>query len=418
MQAARTACNDHHEGQVYIFAVFLFAYILSQFFRSFLAVIAPELSTDIGLTASELGGVSAAWFAAFALAQFPVGWALDQIGPRRTVPATMLLAVAGCILFGTATSTLSVAIAMALIGLGCAPVYMGALYYFGRTYDARYFALLSSWLLGIGSAGNLLAATPLAVAVSVVGWRNMFFAVAAITALAALLVGLLIKDPPPAGASSTQEDDGEDGRRPSAIQAFVAVLRIRQLWPLLPLALIGYGTVAVERGLWVGPFLTDVHGLEPVARGNAVLVMAITMSLGAIAYGPLDQWFGTKKWVVAGGTLLTAAGFLFLYANPQLDLAVTQWVLASIGATGLTYGVLMAHARSFLPDHLLGRGITAINFLMIGGPGLLQIFSGHIVRNWQSEQLPAHLIYAQLHGLFGILLIAACAIYLTSRDAK
>jgi len=418
MQATPTACNDNHEGQLFVFIIFLFAYTLSQFFRSFLAVIAPELASDIGLTASELGGVSAAWFAAFALAQFPVGWALDQMGPRRTVPATMLFAVAGCILFGTATSTLSASIAMALIGLGCAPVYMGALYYFGRTYDARYFALLSSWLLGIGSAGNLLAATPLAVAVSTVGWRNMFFAVAAITALAALLVGLLIKDPQPVKTRDPHEDGQDDSRRPSVMQAFVDVLRIRQLWPLIPLALIGYGTVAVERGLWVGPFLTDAHGLEPVARGNAVLVMAITMSLGAIVYGPLDQWFGTKKWVVAGGTFLTAAGFLVLYANPQLDLAVTQWVLASIGATGLTYGVLMAHARSFLPDHLLGRGITMMNFLMIGGPGLLQITSGILVRNWQMEQLPAPLIYAQLHGLFGILLLAACAIYLTSRDAK
>ena len=33
--------------------------------------------------------LAAAWFIAFALMQFPVGWALDRIGPRRTVTALM-----------------------------------------------------------------------------------------------------------------------------------------------------------------------------------------------------------------------------------------------------------------------------------------------------------------------------------------
>lgn len=402
---------------MFAFSIFLAAYVLSQFFRSFLAVIAPELAADIGLDAVQLGAVSAAWFIAFALAQFPVGWALDRIGPRRTVPAGMLFAVAGCLVFGAASNTTAAMAAMSLIGLGCAPVYMGALYYFGRTYDARYFALLSSWLLGIGSAGNLLAATPLALAVSTIGWRAMFMAMAGITLAAAALVAACIKDPP---ALPGQPDPNEaSATRPqSALGAFMEVVRIRQLWPLLPLALVGYATVAVERGLWVGPYLTDVYALDPVARGNAALVMAIAMSLGAIAYGPMDQWFGTRKWVVATGTALTAAGFLTLYAIPRPDLLVAQSALAILGAAGLTYGVLMAHARSFLPAHLLGRGITAINFLMIGGAGLLQIVSGPLVAHWQAKGLPVPVVYANLHGLFGVLLIAAGLIYLASKDSK
>ena len=66
------------------FVIFLTGYTLSQFYRSFLAVIAPELSAELHLTASDLGHISAAWFAAFALVQFPVGAALDRHGPRRT----------------------------------------------------------------------------------------------------------------------------------------------------------------------------------------------------------------------------------------------------------------------------------------------------------------------------------------------
>ena len=179
-----------------IFAAFLFAYLLSQFFRSFLAVIAPELAADIGMTATGLGIVSSAWFAAFAVAQFPVGWALDTYGPRRTVPAIMLFAVAGCVLFGAASDTASTAFAMLLIGTGCAPIYMGSLYYFGRMYPQKHFALISSWMLGLGSGGNLLAATPLAAATETVGWRTTFYLLAAVTALAAATIALIVRDPP------------------------------------------------------------------------------------------------------------------------------------------------------------------------------------------------------------------------------
>ena len=63
-------------------------------------------------TAADLGNISACWFAVFALAQFPVGAALDRIGPRRTVPLLMLAAVAGTLLFARAASTLDCLVAM------------------------------------------------------------------------------------------------------------------------------------------------------------------------------------------------------------------------------------------------------------------------------------------------------------------
>ena len=180
------------------FLVLLLAYTLSQFFRAFHAVVAPELAQELSLTAADLGNISAIWFAAFALAQFPVGAALDRIGPRRTVPTLMLAAAAGTVLFARATSGFDCLVAMALIGIGCSPVYMGALYIFGRLYPASRFAFLTSSLLAIGSAGNLLGATPLAYAAREIGWRPTFLWVGVATLVSAALVLLLVRDPPPA----------------------------------------------------------------------------------------------------------------------------------------------------------------------------------------------------------------------------
>ena len=43
--------------------------------------------------------MSSAWFIVFALMQFPVGWALDFYGPRRTVLPLMTIGAVGVCLF-------------------------------------------------------------------------------------------------------------------------------------------------------------------------------------------------------------------------------------------------------------------------------------------------------------------------------
>lgn len=388
------------------FAVFLLAYALSQFFRSFLAVIAPELAVELGLDPQVLGNMQAWWIAGFVAAQFPVGWALDTIGPRRTVSFVMSAAVIGAVLFARASSAFELNSAMALIGIGCSPIYMGAVYIFGRINRPEQFALLCSWLLGLGTAGNLLAASPLAWSAQTFGWRETMLGIAAASVVLAALVFVATSDPP------------KLPRKRQATSAFAAIrdiLSIRYLWPILPLIAIGYAVMLAERGLWVGPYFAEVHGLGPVARGNALLAMAVAMSLGAMAYGPLDRLFHTRKWVILPGSLITAAAFILLaLAAPGLEAAIM--LIAIIGACGMTYGVLMADARAFFPDRILGRGITLMNVLFIGGAGILQPISGAIVARMAANGSTPAAAYSTIHLLFGLLLAAASAIYLFSRD--
>jgi MFS family permease len=388
---------------VRIFLTFLAAYVLSQFYRSFLAVIAPELSQELALGPQALGNLQALWILGFVATQFPVGWALDTVGPRRTVSLQMLAAVAGALLFAAAESALTLNIAMLLIGAGCGSIYMGAIYMFGRTAAPQRFALLCSLLLGIGTAGNLMAASPLAWAAESIGWRGAMAGMAIATALSALSVLLLIRDPERITSHGSRGLFGGIGQ----------ILRIRALWPLLPITAVSYAVVLAERGLWAGPYFSSVYGLDPVARGHALLVMAAAMSVGAMAYGPLDRLLGTRKWIVFGGVAVTAICFALL-ALPGLPLAAAIAVMGLIGGFGMTYGVLMAHGRSFVPDHLLGRGITLLNVLFIGGAGVLQPLSGALMTRMQDH--PPAEAYATLHLIFAGLLITGLAIYAFARD--
>jgi MFS family permease len=388
---------------VRIFLTFLAAYVLSQFYRSFLAVIAPELAAELSLGPQALGNLQALWILGFVVTQFPVGWALDTIGARRTVSLQMLAAVIGALLFAAAESATALNIAMLLIGAGCGSIYMGAIYLFGRTAAPQRFALLCSWLLGLGTAGNLLAASPLAWAAQSIGWRSAMVGMALATAVSALSVLLLVRDPQRITSHGSRGLFGGVGE----------ILKICALWPLLPITAVSYAVVLAERGLWAGPFFSSVYGLDPVARGHALLVMAAAMSAGAMAYGPLDRLLGTRKWAVFGGVTVTAFCFALL-ALPGLPLWAAIALLALIGGFGMSYGVLMAHGRSFVPDHLLGRGITLLNVLFIGGAGVLQPLSGWLMT--RLEDAPPADAYATLHLIFAGLLVTGLVIYAFARD--
>lgn len=387
-----------------IFVVAALGYLLSQFYRSFLTVISDDLMRDLTMGPKEFGSLGSAWFFAFSLSQFPVGMALDKLGPRRTIGGMMFSAVVGALLFASATSHPVAVVGMALVGVGCAPILMGTLYFFAKTEQPARFAALGSLFLACGLIGSLIAATPLAVLVDAVGWRAAIRLVAAVTAVVAVLNFVTFKDPPGEAAPPGGSLFGD----------ILDLVRLPGFWPILVMSFAISGPVFTERSLWVGPFFGEVYGLDLISRGNAVLAMAVAMTASAIIAGPVAGMLDNSKRVVLVGNLLCGVAFLALGLWPGAPLAGALALIGLTGLFGVTYAVLIAHGRLFMPAHVIGRGITFINFVSIGGTGMVQILSGRAVEDMKMAGLPAVETYANLHLVFGVLLLVAATIYALS----
>ena len=390
-------------------AALAIAYVLSQFYRSFMAVLTPSLVSELGATKADLSIASGAWFIAFALAQFGVGVSLDRYGPKRT--AAILLAVGGgggAFLFAAASTPWMVTAAMALIGIGCAPVLMASVFIFARIYRPAKLAALTSFLVGFGSAGNVIGASPLAQTAEAFGWRPVMTGLGVFTLLTAIAIIVFVRDPErPAGDDSV--DNGFAG--------YLELFKLKALWPILPLISMGYAAAAGIRGLWAGPYLADVYGADALAIGDATMFMALAMVVGSFVYGPLDTVFGTRKWVAVGGNLLGLAAIVFLALNPLTTMTTTTVMLVLIGVTGGSYGLLIAHGRAFLPAHLTGRGVTLLNFASIGGVGVLQFATGGVVTASTVAGEPAA-AYGALFWFYAVMLALAIIVYLFVRDAR
>lgn len=389
-----------------VFIALLPAYVLSIFYRSFLSVIAGPVMADLNIGPAAFGLLGAAWFMAFALAQFPVGWALDRLGPRRTVAFAMAIGTVGAFLFTQAGSAAMAAFAMALIGIGCSPVFMSSLFLFARNAAPERFGLLTSLFIALGSLGNIAGAAPLAIAAGHFGWRGAMMAMAIGFLVATVLAVALVRDPPPRPASA-KPDEG-------LLQGLASILALKPLWLIAPLTITGYAIVATARGLWIGPFMTQVHGFDPVSAGHAASIMAAAMIAGAFIYGWLESRTGRAKAIVTWGTLLTALGFVALALSGQQSHVTAVALFSLVGAAGFTYAILMAHARQFFPEHLIGRGMTFVNFLFIAGAGALQSISGWFIAEQRAAGLDAATTFANLHWAFAALLLVSVAVYALS----
>jgi MFS family permease len=385
-------------------ALLAFAYVLSQFFRAFLAVLSPFLATDLGAGPEDLAFASGVWFVTFALMQPPIGWALDSVGPRRTAATLLMLGGGGgAAVFALATTPAHVTVAMALIGVGCAPVLMAAYYIFALDYPPARFAFLAALMVGIGTLGNIVASYPTTLAAETMGWRAALWGLGALSALTAAGIWFTVRDP-------LKEPAAQKG-------SFVEVLRIRALWFIFPLMLVSYAELGALRGLWIGPYLTEVFGATPRLIGQATLVMGIAMVIGPMAYSPLDRLFATRKLVIFAGScgmLLATVGLILLVDASVLWVIVLMCV---IGVFGSTYPAIMSHGRSLLPRHLVGRGVTLLNLCSIGGVGIAQFVTGRIyVANsgTQAAQAPFTMILV----FFAAALAVGLVIYLFSSDTK
>lgn len=382
----------------------LLAYLLSQFYRAFLAVLAPVLEADIGASATDLARASGLWFLAFAAMQIPVGWALDRIGPRRV--AGGLLGVAGgggALAFAAAQSPMAIDVAMMLIGVGCAPVLMAGYYIFARVYPAALFATLAGAMVGTGTLGNLAASLPLALVAEAFGWRGALLVLGLTTVAVALALWVFVKDPPPVPEGSPKG-------------SILDLLRLPALWLILPIALVNYAPSAGIRGVWAGPYLADVFGMGATGIGEVTLLMGAAMVLGNFAYGPMERVLRSRKRVIMGGNLLGTLCLVYLWLQPAGGIWATSAALGLIALFGASFPMVVAHGRSFIPAHLVGRGVTLLNLFSMGGVALHQFISARVHSAASGPGVTADAPYSALFLYYALILMAGCVIYLFSQD--
>ncbi len=423
-----------------ILAAVMFA--MSQFYRASVAVISPDLMQEMGLNALDLSRISAAFFYAFAIMQIPVGIFLDTVGPRIAMTALTLLSVIGAIIFALGTTPAWLTFGRVLLGVGMACNFMGALKLLTVWFEPRQFATLSAVVVSLGTLGNIAAATPLVLIVSLVGWRHSFLVIAGFTFALALVFLAVIKDRPRAdeggageitGGAAAKNSYGADGKsgprgsedradiRPSVSQTLGrawALFHEKDYWIISAATFCRYGIYAAVQALWAGPFLIHVLELSAVTAGNILFLMSIGLILGC----PLCGWLSDslvvsrKKIIIPGICCMTGLLLGMNRLSPDTGVWVVYLVFFSFGLASGSGQVMYAHIKEQVPRANAGMAMTGINFFTMAGVAVFLQGMGHVMARFfpdASLTLPAfHLAF----GLCSLCLVCIALLYCLTRE--
>lgn len=351
-------------GRAVVFWWLTAAYFMSYFFRSTNAVIAPDLIRELGLSAADLGLMTSFFYAAFALAQIPIGLGLDRFGPRVMQPVLLGIAVAGSLIFASAHSLAMLSLARALLGVGLGGSLMAAFKAFSLWYPANRNATVTGFLMALGALGALAAARPLEWLSGVSGWRSIFVVGAASTVLVALGIAVFVRNQPP----------GTPWPKPSSLTNPLVALREPRVWRIAALNFFVAGGLLSIQTLWAGPFLTDAYRLP--GAGSLVGVMAVGVAFGYFGMGWLADRFGLSRVAVIAVLGLIACEFGLAARVPIQVLGIVYFCFGAFGTGNL---LLLSHARAIFPRELTGRVTTTANMFGIGGTFALQWLIGVVV---------------------------------------
>lgn len=403
---ARKDEGSHSAAALVVMLVAMTAF--SQFFRTAVGTIAPELRADIALDARMLGLANGGFFIAFLVLQLPLGLLFDRYGVRRTVVWLTGFAALGSAAGALCAEPWSFVASRVLVGVGSAGYFMGSLVVAGAWFRDRRFVSVLSWVYALSNIGTLAATAPLSYVSGLVGWRAAFIGIAVLTVLLGVGLHLFVRDTPNARPPAAQTPEGFA----AMFGGWREVWRTPGIVPILAMAAVAYASISTMLGTWAAPYVNDVFGVSPAERGGLLLIFAGAQVVGTLGWGQLAAHrIGTTRVIdqcsIVGIALLAA---LALWPHPSLWVAMTLFALFCLIAS---FGSLvMMEGRQLFPEHIAGRGITTVNLSQVAGSALLPIITGAIV-GWApaSNGAGSELAYRIAFGVIALSLLGGLIAY-------
>lgn len=380
---------------------FAAGYFLSYIYRSVNAVIATDLTRDLGLDAADLGFLTSAYFLTFACAQLPLGILLDRFGARRVEASLLLIAALGAAVFALAQSRTGLILGRGLIGIGVCACLMAAFKGVAIWFPAPRLPLVNGVILCSGGLGALSATVPVEAVLTHTDWRGLFLLLVAMTVAVLLLIFFMVPEKPtPPRAPQSLADQVRD---------IGTIYSSRNFWRIAPASATIQATFMATQGLWAGPWLRDVALLPRDAIANHLFVMAASIAVGFIATGAIAERLARRGITPLTVSIVGMCGFLAAQAGLAfgwVEAALPLWaVFGFLGTSGaLNYATLTQQ----FPSELSGRVNTSLNVLVFLGTFTTQWGMGVIVNQWTASdgRYPAQAYTAAFATMLAIELVA------------
>jgi len=323
--------------------------------RTAIAVLAPWIRRDLDIGAARWGWVLSAYVIAYGIFEIPSGALGDRNGQRRELARIAAWWSAFTALTGASSRFIELVVVRFCFGLGSAGAYPNASGVLWRWLPARERARGQGAVWAASRLGGALAPLLLVPLAASLGWRAVFWVLAAVGALWAALWWLWYHDNPAEQPGIAAGELQEIGAAHAGGVPWKRLLALRQLW----LIVLAYGCYGC--GSW---FYFNWYPSWLLHAGHFSL-----RQMGLYASFPFLLGIGSN---LIGGMLCDRLGVRFGLRSASRAmtfgcLAVSAALLLSMSLAGGHIAVIVLSSVSFAVMDLMLPAAWAM-CMSIGGP--------------------------------------------------
>lgn len=382
---------------IIIFLVFAFGYFLSCLLRAVTATLSPVLSSEFNLNAGDLGLLAGGYFLGFATMQIPLGYLLDNYGPKKIVSAFLLIAIIGTLSFAVAQNFSGLLISRVLIGIGVSACLMGPLTGYRIWFKDKYQQRSNSWMLMVASLGFVFSTLPVQILLPFFGWRYIFFTIAGLIVICIFLLFIFLPNWENQNSTKITNKSGN----------------LSEVWSnkffqsTIPLGLFNYGGIMAIQTLWAGPWMVRVTGYTPLESATGLFWINVTMLIAFLIWGYLLPKISSSvkdavKLIKLGLPISYIILFILIILGEKAGVfLITFYILTSIVLSLAQPAVAMK-----FPTNLAGKSLTSFNLLIFVGTFIVQWSIGLLIdisRNYGFDEVKSFQISFMVYLLICIL---------------
>jgi len=344
-----------------IWTVGVFGYLVAVSQRTSFGVVGLEATERFHASASAISFFTVLQLLVYAALQIPVGLLVDRFGSRAMIAGGAVLMGLGQFQLAFADSIPGGVLGRVLVGAGDAMTFISVIRLIPLWFAPARVPLVTQLTGMSGQLGQLISVIPFAFVLHSSGWTPAFLMLAGMSAVAAVLVVVLLKDVPP-GVERPTSQQGLKATGVSLARAWRQPGTRLGMWSHFTIQFSG----TVFAMTWGYPFLISGQGLD---AGTVASLMALYVA-AAMAVGPFIGRFvsrhplrrSTMVLLIAAVTAAAWAAVLLIPGRAPLWLLAILVVALAIGGPGSMIG--FDFARTFNPAHRIG---TATGIVNVGG---------------------------------------------------
>jgi len=377
----------------YVLGMLMVVCVVNFVDRQILAILAPSIREDLGLSDTQIGALSGVAFGIFyATLGIPIARLADRYSRVNIISICLAFWSLMTALSGLAQNFLHLLIARIGLGIGEAgsapPSHSLIADYFAPEKRATAIGI---YALGI-PIGSLLGNFAGGWINEFFGWRNAFFLVGVPGIILAIILKLTVSEPP----------RGYSEKCPAPVNRVPFADVIRTMWGFRSFRFIALGTgaqafVAFGSIAWMPSFLVRAHDMSIGEVGTALgVIIGLFGGAGTLLSGFIGDKLGARdvRWYM----LVPAWAFLIsVPTGAAVFLADDLWMVLAIYTlptflVNLNIGPTFAMAQTLAPLAMRAAASALLLFIasiigLVFGPTTIGILSDVLQATWQMNDI-------------------------------